>query len=59
MILSHVGLSLFSQNKKAETSDGASDIYFDTSKFCLQVITFKKNTVLRTYIKIVFTHIFV
>ena len=39
-----------SQNGKDETSDGASDVSFDSLKGCLQKITLKKNEVLRTSI---------
>ena len=58
MIQSPFGLRLFSQNKKAETSDRASYVHFDTSKFYFQVITFKKNTVFRNFRKIVINTFF-
>ena len=41
-------------NKKAMTSD----VYFDPSNICFQMITFKKKTVLRTYVKIVLNKYF-
>ena len=53
-IQSSIGLSLFSPNKKAMTSD----VYFDPSNICFQMITFKKKTVLRTYVKIVLNKYF-